>query len=101
MLWTSLDDHRHGRGFYSDPLGKPSVLTHWGHFAAFTYRTLTLFPQPTTDEGLAAAGVPRRGASAPAWDEDGVRVRQGPQHPALQPQRKPSIRLVYRRRRGV
>lgn len=72
-----MGDRRNGRGFYSDPLGKPSLISHWLQYAEVSVAALTLAPQRTTDEGLAAAGVPRRGASAPTWDGDGVAVRVG------------------------
>eukprot|EP00903_Cladosiphon_okamuranus_P006494 g6351.t3 len=74
-MWSSFSNHCDGDGFYADPLGKPSVLTHWRGVMERTYASLSLAPKRTTEQGLAAAAS--AGASAadsPEWDGDGVKV---------------------------
>ncbi|CAM9285864.1 unnamed protein product [Ectocarpus sp. 4 AP-2014] len=75
QLWRSVGDRRDGVGYYSDPLGKPSLLSHWRGLAEFTFGSITLLPKASTDEALAAARVTASSARGPAgWEGDGVAV---------------------------
>lgn len=79
-MWNSLSDHRNGLGFYADPLGKPSLLTHWRGLVEFSYSTVSLSPKQTTEEGLAAASSPSSSDDdSTEWDGDGVKVPTGKQ----------------------
>eukprot|EP00752_Nemacystus_decipiens_P003849 g3541.t1 len=53
-MWGSLEDHRNGVGYFSDPLGKPSLLTYWQGLAEVSYGTLFLLRRRPADLALAA-----------------------------------------------
>lgn len=48
-MWGSLSNHRDGVGYFSDPLGKASLLTYWQTLVESSFASLLLLPKRPTD----------------------------------------------------
>lgn len=69
-MWASLEDRRNGVGYFSDPMGKPSLLAYWRTLAEMSLSTTFLLSKQPTEEGLTAA----MSSPTSAWGDDGVAV---------------------------
>lgn len=53
-MWGSVALHRDGVGYFSDPLGKPSLLTYWQTLLESTCGAVLLLSKRPADLALAA-----------------------------------------------
>lgn len=53
-MWASVADHRDGIGYFSDPLGKASLLSYWKGLVELTIGMLLLQSRRPADLAFAA-----------------------------------------------
>ena len=54
QMLGGIAKHRDGVGYFSDPLGKPSLLTYWRTLVESAFGTVLLLPKRPADLALAA-----------------------------------------------
>lgn len=53
-MWQGIKDHREGVGYFSDPIGKPTIWKYWGTLGRFSVGSLLNNEKQPTVEGLEA-----------------------------------------------
>lgn len=71
QMLSGLVKHRNGVGYFADPLGKASLLTHWQSLVEFTYGVMRLRSKQPAD--LAFAAVEDSGDGVTVGLSDGCR----------------------------